>query len=120
MGRRAKRRPIKVRAEAWRPVRDEIGRWTVVNEQGDRLFRSSDPVRNMEDAYLVAQVPVLREALEELARRLMYLETPYTRDHDRARWAWSEIAASRPPAEMRLRAMEQRDQLELDLQHEVA
>lgn len=74
----------------------------------------------MEEAYLVAQAPVLREALEELARRLEYLELPYTRDRERARWAWGEIAASRPPAEERFRAEVQRDQLELDLSHEVA
>lgn len=99
----------------WTPRRNRVGRWTVVNEQGDELFHSTDPVRNLEDAYLAAQAPMLRDALQELARRLEYLETPYTRDHERARWAWVEIAASRPPAEERLHAEAQRAQLELDL-----
>lgn len=92
----------------------------IVNEHGEDVRFLPDPVAQMEAAYLAAAAPILREALEELVRRLLYLELPYSRDHARAEWAWSEIAASRPPAEERLRAEATRAQLELDLDTDVA
>lgn len=115
MGRRMKRRPMQQRAARWRAVRGPFGRWIVVNEFGEEPLRTSDPVEQLMAAHLAAAAPGLREALEELARRLLYLETPYTRDARRVDSALGEVALSRPSASSLLGALAQRSQLELDL-----
>lgn len=120
MGRSMKRSLPKERAQLWRAVRGPFGRWVVVNEQGQEPLRSPDPLAQMMAVHLAAAAPTLREVLEEVARRLIHLETPYTRDHDRARWALGVLAVSRPMGHDLAPALATRQQQQLDLSTDVA
>jgi hypothetical protein len=120
VGRRAKRRKVAPRIERWRAERDAVGRWTVVDEHGRDVLRSADQYECMRAAHLAAAAPGLLASLQELVRRLDYLELPYTRDHRRVTLAQMEIGAAMPPAAVLFETLQRRAQLELDLRTEVA
>ena len=120
MGRRAKRRPVAPRVEQWRATRDGFGSWVVVNERGEEPLRSAEPLDRLFNVHLTAAAPVLRESLEELARRLEHMESPYARDERRPITAYGALAISRPTGDLLGEEMRQRNQLLLDLRTEVA
>lgn len=117
-------RPASVRfkkpVETWYAVRGPYGRWVVVNEHGSEPLRSTDPLAQMMAAHLAAAAPGLRESLEELARRLLHLETAYGPDYRRAEYALGLVSLSRPSGADLVQELRRQGQLELDLSDEVA
>lgn len=120
MSRRAKRRRLPEVTPRWRAARNRLGQWVVVDSQGLEVLRSRDPVEQLRAVHLAAAAPGLLDSLRELARRLAYLELPYSKDRRRVDVAHDEIAASRPPLDAMLEAMRAEAQLVLDLSDEVA
>lgn len=120
MRRRAKRRRLPEVTPRWRAARNRLGQWVVVDLAGREVLRSPDEQERLRAVHLAAAAPGLLDSLKELVRRLAYLELPYSKDRQRVQVAQDEIAASRPPLDAQLQAMEAEHQLQLDLSDEVA
>lgn len=118
MGRKPGRRPNGSPAERWRAVQGPYGRWIIVNEHGEQPLTSPNPLVQLEAAYLAAAAPGLKAALEEMTRRMLTLEPPYSRDHQRIRVARGELGETVPPIEEIARAWRSRTQLEFELRPE--
>ena len=99
----------------WRAVRGPLGDWRVVDGQGREVLRSADPTERLFAAHLAAAAPAMLDALRELARRLTYLELPYSADARRLMAAHSAIGDAIPSLRDQVEAMRQAGQQEFTL-----
>ena len=114
------RRPMKRRRQPevtprWRAARGPLGDWRVVDEQGREVLRSTDPTEQLFTAHLAAAAPAMLDALRELARRLAYLELPYSKDRKRVDAAHSAIGDAIPSLRDQVEAKQQGGQRSLEL-----
>ncbi len=57
MGRRMKRRPLVKPVPRWKACRDAYGQWVVVNEAGELVLESHDPLVRFESVWLASKAP---------------------------------------------------------------
>jgi len=100
MGRRARRRAVRVAAPRWQAKQNAFGLWIVVDGQGEEPLRNPDALARMRAVHMAAAAPGMHEALGELVRRLTYLELPYSADRRRVEMANGELQAARPPLQL--------------------
>lgn len=87
----------------------------MVDEQGREVLRSGTPSEQLFAAHLAAAAPAMLDALRELARRLAYLELPYSNDRKRVDAAHSAIGDAIPSLRDQVEAKAQAEQLPLEL-----
>lgn len=118
MGRHMRRRPLKPRPPRWTPVRDGVGAWIIVNEQGEQPLRAEDPLERLSNLYLVAAAPALFLALQIVTRRMQWLIPEASgwqhRDRKLVMEAVAALADARPPIEELLRVERLGGQREID------
>ena len=120
MRRRMKRRPLVPPVPRWRAMQDSRGQWVVVNEAGEHILLSPDPLIRFESVWLAAKAPELQHALKRMSDRFDRWGHEHSyqhfRDNDYVFIAQGVLRDSMPPWEelCRLAVPSTRAQLEVD------
>lgn len=115
MGRRMRRAVHLPEHPRWAARRTAAGQWVVIGPDGLDVFRHHDPVIRIEAAFLAAQAPAMKWALQELVRRLRAMEWALdVRDRHRVHLAECAVSETIPPVR-EVHLLETRRQGELDL-----
>ena len=103
-----KRKPKPAPPAWWQVRRVPGGRLAVVSHRDGRSVMDGDALQRLENAYLIASAPEIRDALDMVANRFAtYLRdnaAAYSRDARMVEYALSVLASVAPPWEERQRA----------------
>lgn len=98
----------------WRVTTTPTGRWVIVDQDGNDVFRHPDRLERLHAVYLASQAGALRAAVEELTRIVENLSTGGHGYRPLLEFSYLTIRFSKPPAAIVAQVEPSRHQQDFD------
>lgn len=101
----------------WTVLTSPIGRWVIVDPEGNEVFKHPDRLERVHAFYLASQAPALKVAVDELSRTVEYLTAGGNHGFKPLlEFAYCTISLAKPPAAIVTHVEPVRHQQDLDLE----